>query len=98
MCLSNGLRPTNTLERIQALSEHKALSDEFANRIVESYEFQMQLRIVHQLQNMAAGKEPDNCIDPSELSDIERLTLKKAFQVIDDVRSFLANYFHLNLG
>jgi CBS domain-containing protein len=98
MCLSNGLRPTNTLERIQALSEHKALSDEFANRIVESYEFQMQLRIVHQLQNMGAGKEPDNCIDPSELSDIERLTLKKAFQVIDDVRSFLANYFHLNLG
>ncbi|RZB31916.1 MAG: CBS domain-containing protein [Desulfobacteraceae bacterium Eth-SRB1] len=96
--LDHGIAATNTLERIESLKEQNIISDDFAARIRESYEFQMRLRLVNQLNMIKHGQEPDNYINPSELTDIERHTLKKAFLLIGEIQSYIENSYHLNLG
>lgn len=98
MCLDQGLAETNTLERIQALCAQKALSEGFALRIRQAYEYQMQLRLVNQLDMIEKGKAPENHVDPSGLTELEKISLKKAFLAIEEIRSFMSNFFHLNLG
>ena len=58
----------------------------------------MELRLSHQLKRMEDGGQPDNYLKPSELSEMERHSLKDAFLVIGEMQSFLKNRFHLNLG
>ena len=98
MSLDKGIAATNTLERIKSLKEQNLISREFATKISESYEFQMRLRLMNQLNMVKDGKEPDNFINPSELTDIERHTLKKAFLLIGEIQSNIGDSYHLNLG
>ncbi len=95
MALRNGLRETNTLARIQKLGEGSLIQHELYSEIREAYEFQMQIRLVHQLRLIEDGLEPDNYIDPSELSDREKHTLREAFQVINRLQGYLKNEFRV---
>jgi CBS domain-containing protein len=52
---------------------------------------------MHQIDNIEDGKDPDNYINPSDLPDIDRHTLKRFFLVIGEIQSFVGDYFHLNL-
>ena len=96
--LDHGIAATNTLERIESLKEQNIISNDFAARIREAYEFQMRLRLVNQLNMIKDGKKPDNYINPSELTDIEKHTLKKAFLFIGEIQSYIEDSYHLNLG
>lgn len=98
MCLDQGVSVTNTMERIQVLEENHTLPAHLAVKIRAAYEHQMELRLRHQLNRIRDGAEPNNYIDPSELSEMERQTLKGSFLVIGEMQSFLKNVFHLNLG
>ncbi len=82
LALKNGLRETNTVERLQALENVGAISHELYTETREAYEFQMQLRLVHQMRMIEEGKEPDNYINPADLTDLEKQALKEAFSVI----------------
>ena len=53
----------------------------------------MQLRLIHQLRLMEAGKEPDNYINPGDLTDLEKQTLKEAFSVIGKLQSLIKDMF-----
>ena len=55
------------------------------------------LRLVHQLGQVEEGRQPDNHIAPSELSELERQTLKESFGVIGRLQSFLRDMFRLNI-
>jgi CBS domain-containing protein len=98
MCLDHGLPPTNTLERFEALRKGAFISHEFAARVMDAYEFLMELRLRKQLEEIHAGQEPDNHVRPSDLSELDQRTLKKAFALIGEAQSFMAAHFHLNLG
>ncbi|MEW6348027.1 MAG: DUF294 nucleotidyltransferase-like domain-containing protein [Thermodesulfobacteriota bacterium] len=89
MALKNGIRETNTLSRLQALGEANLIPGELFADAKEAYEFQMQLRLVHQYTQMEQGENPDNYIDPAELSEIEKQTLKEAFAVISRLQTYL---------
>jgi CBS domain-containing protein len=95
MALKCGVRETNTLERLQLLGEGGHVSHELVLHAAQAYEFQMQLRLVHQQQMDEEGLEPDNYIDPGALSDIERRTLKEAFAVVGDIKSYIKEAFRL---
>ncbi len=95
MALRHGLRETNTLARIQKLGEESLIPHELYSEIREAYEFQMQIRIVHQIRLIENGQEPDNYIDPSEISDREKHTLKEAFEVINRLQGYLKNEFRV---
>jgi CBS domain-containing protein len=95
MSLKHGITETNTLARLNLLRENQYLPSDLCNEIIEAYEFLMHLRLIHQLQMMEAGQDPDNHINPKDLSDLERQTLKEAFLVIGRLQEFLHRDFHL---
>jgi CBS domain-containing protein len=96
MGLKYGITETNTLARLNLLRENQYLPHNLCNEIIEAYEFLMHLRLVHQLQMMEADQEPDNHINPKDLTDLERQTLKEAFAVISRLQDFLRKDFHLD--
>ncbi len=95
MALKFGIKETNTIERLRLLYEAEHISKELYTETTEAYEFQMQIRFVHQLQMMEEGKQPDNYINPSDLTDLEKQTLKEAFQVISKLQSIIKDIFPL---
>lgn len=89
MSLKYGVKETNTLARLKALADGEHIQRGFYAEVREAYEFQMQVRLVHQLRRLLAGLKPDNYIDPVDLTDTERQTLKEAFGVINSIQGFL---------
>jgi CBS domain-containing protein len=82
MALRHGIRETSTLSRLQVLSDEGRISQSLYADAREAYEFQIQLTLVHQLRLLEAGTPLNSSIRPSELSDLEKKTLKEAFSVV----------------
>jgi CBS domain-containing protein len=95
MALKHGVKETNTLDRLNTLSENGHIPRELFVETREAYEFQMQLRLVHQLRMMEIGQAPHNHIDPAELSDLEKQTLKESFAVIGRIQSYVKDEFRV---
>jgi CBS domain-containing protein len=79
----------NTLERLDELSRRQIISEETYNEISYAYNYLMRLRIQHQQQLINDNKEPNNNIDPKELTNIDRTTLKKVFNQIQSFQNKL---------
>ena len=95
MALRFGIPETNTLERMELLFQSGRISEELFKQASQAYEFQMQLRLIHQQRMDDEALEPDNFIDPDTLSDLNRRTLKDSFGVINDIKAFIKDEFHL---
>lgn len=95
MALRNGLRETNTLSRFRILGEAGLIPSELYTEALEAYEFQTQIRLVHQLRMLESGLQPDNYVDPAALSEIEKQTLKEAFAVIGRIQGYIKNEFRV---
>jgi CBS domain-containing protein len=93
MALKNGFKESNTLARLQVLYDEGHLSRELWSAASEAYEFQMQLRLIHQLNQIENGVEPDNYINPSRLTELEKRMLKDAFSVIERLQAVLKTFF-----
>ncbi|MGE4292193.1 MAG: putative nucleotidyltransferase substrate binding domain-containing protein [Desulfovibrio sp.] len=97
LSLRHGIKETNTLGRLRQLQEGGHIPDELHKDASEAFEFLLQLRLMHQLGQVEEGRTPDNHIAPSELSELERQTLKESFGVIGRLQSFLRDMFRLNI-
>lgn len=98
LALRHGVAETNTLARLRRLREGGHVPDALHQDAAEAFEFLLQLRLVHQLEQVEAGLPPDNHIAPAELSELERQTLKEAFGVINRLQAFLRDLFRLQLA
>lgn len=95
MALRHGVKETNTLGRLKILVDGEHISKELFSETSEAYEFQMQLRLVHQLRMMESGLTPHNYIDPAELSELEKQTLKEAFAVVGRIQGYIKDQFRV---
>ncbi len=95
LSLRHGVTETNTLTRLENLASGNCISKELYVEAREAYEFQMQLRLVHQLRMLESGQPPNNYIDPGELSDIEKQTLKETFAVIGRIQMYIKDEFRV---
>ena len=93
MALRHGIEETNTLDRFRIMAENGCIPETFYCDAREAYEFQIQLTLVHQLKMVEAGLMPDSFINPAELSNLERKTLKEAFGVIDRMLAYIKQDF-----
>ena len=78
-------------ERLRAASEGGILSREDADTLIESFELVSELRLDHQAAQLMAGVEPDDFVDPSELSALTRTYLKEAFRSVAAVQQSISN-------
>ncbi|HIJ78945.1 MAG TPA: cyclic nucleotide-binding/CBS domain-containing protein [Deltaproteobacteria bacterium] len=96
LSLKFGIRESNTLGRLQLLAEAERLAPDLYRESVDAYEFLMHLRLVHQMRMLEDNRQPDNFINPADLSDLEKQTLKEAFEVVRRIQSSINLEFRLS--
>ncbi|MEW5921645.1 MAG: DUF294 nucleotidyltransferase-like domain-containing protein [Bacillota bacterium] len=95
--LHEGLTETNTFERLQKIEKLKLLKRSDAEYISSAYETLMMLRIRDAMAKMRKGVEPDNYINPRELSNREYSLLRESLMVVNRLQSITEKHFHMVL-
>jgi CBS domain-containing protein len=93
LSLHHGIRATNTLRRLKRLRARKIVSADLYESMVDAFELQMQLRVIHQLSQIEDNIPPDDLIYPEDLTDLEKRMLKDAFSVIEQMQDVLGKQF-----
>ncbi len=88
--LKHGIRSTNTLERIARLREAGVISASGYRDLADTYDFLMRLRFRHQAIQLSENAEPSNNIHGFNLSEIEKVALRRALSLIEDFQMKLS--------
>ena len=80
----------STPERLRSAAGAGALRPAQAQTLTEAFELALELRIVHQLDQIAAGETPDDLLDASAMSSLTRGHLRDVFHAITAVARELA--------
>jgi CBS domain-containing protein len=87
--LEKGIRETSTLERIETLRSRHTIVEEYADEFEQAFEFIMLLRIHNQYAQINGGALPDNFINPNRLTNLEKRSIKEAFQLITKAQDLI---------
>ncbi|MDK2779445.1 MAG: DUF294 nucleotidyltransferase-like domain-containing protein [Pseudomonadota bacterium] len=87
--LSVGSSSRNSFERLQDIIDAKILSPGSGPDLRDALELIAMVRIRHQALDLDAGIEPDNNIEPENLSDFERKNLRDAFLIVANAQKYL---------
>ncbi len=87
--LAVGSRSKNSFERLDDIQEAGILPKGKARDLSDALEFISMVRIRHQAYDVENQIDPDNNIEPENLSDFERRNLKDAFQILSNAQNFL---------
>ena len=91
--LEKGIRETSTLERIETLRSMHTIVEEYADDLEQAFEFITLLRIHHQYAQISSGVAPDNFINPNRLSNLEKRSIKEAFQLITKIQDLIIELY-----
>ncbi|GKW48699.1 DUF294 nucleotidyltransferase-like domain-containing protein [Halomonas sp. NCCP-2165] len=87
--LACGSRAQNSFERLDDIARTQLLPAGTGDKIRYALEFIAMVRIRHQVIDIEEEREPDNNIEPANVSDSERHNLKEAFQVLSNAQKFM---------
>lgn len=87
--LAIGSQALNSFERLREIIDAAILPLGRGQDLYDALEFIATVRARHQADDLAAGVEPDNSIDPEQLSDFERKSLRDAFLILGGAQKFL---------
>jgi CBS domain-containing protein len=88
--LRHRIKETNTFERLNQLLAQKKISIQEHNELDTAYSYLMQQRFVTQVKTVVAeNSEPDNYVNPKQLSRIEQTMLKEIFKRIEKFQAKL---------
>jgi CBS domain-containing protein len=86
--LKNHIFEVNTGDRLKRLKDKEIFNEAEYNELSQAYYFLMSMRLRKQaMQIMYDHSEPDNYVDISHLTKIERVTLKEIFKVIENFQT-----------
>jgi CBS domain-containing protein len=91
--LELGLPETNTIDRFRAAAARGLYTAAEAREITDACQHLMRLRLVHQLDRLAAGAAPDNRVDPERLSRADALLFRDALATVERVQAGLRTRF-----
>ncbi len=94
--LAVGSRAQNSFERLDDIIDAGILPKGRAQDLKDALEFISMVRIKHQANDVEMNIEPDNNIEPENLSDFERRNLKDAFQILSNGQNFLKFRYQAN--
>ncbi|MGI8715673.1 MAG: putative nucleotidyltransferase substrate binding domain-containing protein, partial [Solirubrobacteraceae bacterium] len=75
----------STPERLQAAARAGVLSAEQATTLAEAFELALELRIVHQLEQLAAGEPIDDRLRAAAMTPLTRARLRDVFRAVSAV-------------
>jgi CBS domain-containing protein len=88
--LSAGVSVTATPARLDASAAAGTLGADDAAELRDAFEFLCALRMEHQLEQVRAGDEPTDQVEPARLTPLTRSSLKHAFRTIARVQRGIA--------
>lgn len=87
--LAIGSQSQNSFDRLEDIIEAGILPPSKGKDLQHAMEFISLVRIRHQALDIESEQEPDNNIEPENMSDFERRNLKDAFLVLSSAQNFL---------
>ena len=96
--LANGLFEVNTIDRLRALVDCKAITIVDSRNLQDALQVLMQLRLVHQAEEIVNGQTPSNYVNPASLSKIVAKQLKDAFGIVKDAQQGVKLKYRQGLG
>jgi CBS domain-containing protein len=88
--LAAGVGAASTRARLEASEVAGTLDSEDAAILRDAFELVCELRMEHQVEQLRAGSEPDNLIQPESLAPLTRKALKEAFRAVAGVQRGIA--------
>jgi CBS domain-containing protein len=89
LALELGIETTNTMERLEKITDRKILEPDFLSAIDNAYDFINFIRITHHLKALSRGSRMQNFIDPVSLNPMQRKMLKESFAIISRLQEQL---------
>jgi len=87
--LAIGSSSQNSFQRLEDIIESGILPHSKGADLRHAMELISLVRLRHQASDVEMGLEPDNNIEPENMSDLERRNLKDAFLVLSNAQNFL---------
>jgi len=87
--LAIGSQSQNSFDRLDDIIEAGILPQSKGQDLLHAMELISLVRLRHQALDVKADSEPDNNIEPENISDFERRNLKDAFLVLSNAQNFL---------
>lgn len=87
--LAIGSRARNSFERIDDIEKAQILPRGRGQDLRDALEFISITRARHQAEEIANGQEADNSIEPDNLSDFDRKSLRDAFLILSNAQKYL---------
>jgi len=94
--IAAGVTSASTPERLRAAAAAGTMSDAHARTLEDAYALITGLRLEHQIEQLRAGRQPDDYVDPADLSRLARSYLREAFRAVASIQKRAAA--ELNAG
>jgi len=94
--IAAGVTSASTNERLRVAAVAGTLSEAHASTLEDAFTLITGLRLEHQVAQLRAGEEPDDYVNPAELSALTRSHLREAFRAIASIQKHVAA--ELSLG
>ena len=88
--LAANVSAASTPARLRAADAASTLPAGDAALLGEAFELVCALRMEHQVEQLRAGRTPDDLIDPAHLTPLTRSSLKQAFRIVAKVQRGIA--------
>jgi len=85
-----GVAATSTLARLESAASAGSLEAAVARELGEAFRYLWELRVHHHAEQVRAGEEPDDFLDPSGLGPVARSGLKESFRAIARAQRLLS--------
>jgi CBS domain-containing protein len=95
--MAAGVTSASTPERLRVAAAAGTLSPADAGTLADAFELVMGLRVQHHVEQIEAGSEPDDHIDPATLSPLTRSYLKEAFRAVASVQKGISTQLGLRV-
>jgi CBS domain-containing protein len=89
--MSAGVTSASTSERLRAAAAAGSLSDAESRTLEDALALITGLRLEHQVQQLRAGQEPNDYIDPATLTRLTRSYLREAFRAVASIQKGVAS-------
>jgi CBS domain-containing protein len=96
LSLEHKILKTNTIRRIKELNEAHVLEDEFAQELIEAFNFLCTIKLKSNLAKLDAKIPIDNFINPNDLNTMEKDLLKDSFKIVNKLKKKLESHYKLN--
>jgi CBS domain-containing protein len=94
--LAAGSTAQNSFNRLDAIAESRILGHSNGDDLRDAMEYIAIVRARHQSLDLEAEREPDNSVEPENMTEFERRNLKDAFQVISNAQKYLRMRYQVN--